>query len=220
MRQPRDAVHVARGPAALGAARGRAALCLALVGLVLAPRTASAQEVAPRGPFSLSARVGLANPTGDLGQLHSSGFFAAVGVGYRILPRVDLRAELGRENLERNGRPSQLGGIRGPQADLYHVTAMLEFELTDPNTSGWEVSLGVGGGDTRFEVQQDANFDAISGYWPTLQSALQVGYEFAGRTELFARIDGYLMLGDAQDPRDYLGKEISVINGLGLRVRC
>ncbi len=183
--------------------------------LLLLPLHARAQ--APAG-VTTDLRIGLASPKGDLGDLHDEGFFAGAGVGYRILPRLELRLEGGFENLERGGRPNILGGVKGPEADLWHVTALAAVELTEPGVTPWEVDVGVGGGATVFVVERGETIEAQRGTWPTVQGAFLVGFHTGGAVTLFLRIDGYLMLEDTAAPAGYLSKELSLINAAGIRL--
>lgn len=200
---------------------------LGLLLLALTPSSAHAQ----RGRSTVDARVGLVSPKGDLGDVHDdAGVLAGLGFGYRVSDRVELRLDGTFEHLFDGGKQGFLGAVRGPEADLWHVTGGLGIELTNPFRN-WEVSLFGGGGVTFFNVSERAlevvdgrqvvqgiDRDALTDTKLTGNVAVFVGYQLTDVLTLFYRTEGYVMFGAASDPNDYLGNEITLINALGFRV--
>ena len=165
-------------------------------------------------------RAGASSPKGDLGDLNDDGVLLGTALGYRILPRVELRAQLDFQNLERGGRPSTLGGTVGPQTHLWHYLAGVQVELTDPVISKWEIALNALGGGTYYDISEGP--PAVpdhSGHELTVHFSGQVGYDLFDSATLFARAGGYGMLGDAAEPPTYLGKEFVLTHAGGLRIR-
>lgn len=173
--------------------------------------------------WELGLRAGFASPKGDLGDLGDDGVFVGAGLGYGVGPRVALRVEVGFENLERGGRPRTLGGVRGPRIDVWHLLAGPELILTEPTATPWSVALTVEAGASYLDVTaslgESGGVPAQTGWKTTGYAGLVVGYELTRSLMVFARSGGYVMLGDARDPDDFLGKEASLENTLGLRVR-
>lgn len=195
--------------------RGRRALGWLAGALLLAlPVHGEAQQPA----WSLDVRVGVSSPKGDLGDLHDDGVFAGVGLERHLSPRWAVRIEGSFESLERGGRPDRLGGTKGPLADLWHGTALVTFEVSEPGASPWEVEVGLGGGATYFDIGGSEMIAARTGTWPTIQGILYGGFELSRRWTLFVRIDGYIMVEDQPEPQGYLSKEFALVNSGGMRI--
>lgn len=165
-------------------------------------------------------RAGASSPKGDLGDLNDDGVLVGLGLGYRLLPRVELRAQLDFQNLERGGRRSLLDGFPGPRTHLWHYLAGLQVELTDPVISKWEIALNALGGGTYLDIEDGPPaVPDFTGHSPTVHLSAQTGYDLFDSATLYARAGGYLMLGDAQEPPIYLGKEAVLTHSAGLRIR-
>lgn len=194
---------------------GAALLLLAAAPPALAQSSGRAQPAAVA-----EVRAGAASPKGDLGDINDDGVLIGLGLGYRLLPRVELRGQLDFENLERGGRPSSLGGTVGPQTHLWHYLAGVQVELTDPALSRWEIALNALGGGTWLDVSDGpAAVPDYTGHKPTLHLSGQAGYDLFESATLFVRAGGYGMLGDQAEEPVYLGKEVVLTHSAGLRVR-
>ncbi len=190
-------------------------VCGILALLVLLPTSMAAQQ----GRTSLELRLGVGNPTQDLAVVHEEGLAYGVGIAYRVRRRIELRLEGTLENLEPGGgRPDLLGGAKGPDANAWHLVGGLGIELTDPTASDWEVTYFAQAGVTYFDVEESETFPAQTATAPTLNSGLTVGYDVAKPLNLFLRMEAYLMLSDTSDPDDYLGKEVTIVNSIGIRL--
>lgn len=199
---------------------GLASLAAALLLLACTP-PAAAQSTGRAQPAGVAEiRAGAASPKGDLGDLNDDGVLIGLGLGYRLLPRVELRAQLDFENLERGGRPGRLGGSVGPQTHLWHYLAGLQAELTDPVISRWEIALSVLGGGTYLDIDDGPpSVPDYHGHVPTVHLSGQVGYDLFDSATLFARAGGYGMLDDRTEPPTYFGKEFVLTHAAGLRIR-
>lgn len=198
----------------------RLALALALGGLVLslAPAPAAAQP-GPYDRWTFDLRMGASSPKSDLGDMADDGQMVGMGLGYRILRRVTLRAEGSLENLERGGDPALLGGIRGPDIELWRYMAVLHLEMTDPAVSRWEVTVDGGAGGTWIDASEaPPRIGAFSGHEPTVTAGLTAGYDVGRHFTLFARFDGYLTLGEPGEAPELLGKEPTLTHTVGLRL--
>lgn len=193
-----------------------AALCLLAV-----PSAAAAQSTDRAQPATVAEiRAGASSPKGDLGDINDDGVLIGLAVGYRVLPRVELRAQLDFENLERGGRPSRLGGSWGPQTHLWHYLAGVQVELTDPAISKWEIAVNALAGGTWVRVRDGPPaVPDYSGQRGTIHLSGQVGYDLLDSVTLYARAGGYGMMGDAQNFPNYLGKEFVLTHSGGLRIR-
>lgn len=196
-------------------------LPLACVLALVSVPPAAAQSAGRAQPAGVAeVRAGASSPKGDLGDLNDDGVLVGLALGYRLLPRVELRAELDFQNLERGGRPRALGGSVGPQTHLWHYLAGVQLELTDPVISKWEIALNVLGGGTYLDV--DDGPPAVpdyAGHVPTVHLSGQVGYDLFDSATLFARAGGYGMLDDRTEPPTYFGKEFVLTHSAGLRIR-
>ena len=195
-----------------------AAAALLLLG---AAPPAAAQSTGRAQPATVAEiRAGSSSPKGDLGDINDDGVLIGVGGGYRLLPRLELRAQLDFENLERGGRPSRLGGTVGPQTHLWHYLVGVQVELTDPVISKWEIAVNVLGGGTYVDVPDGpSSVPDYTGHRPTVHLSGQVGYDFFDSATLYARAGGFGMTGDAAEFPQYLGKEVVLTHSGGLRIR-
>lgn len=204
-----------------------AALAVALV--LLLPIAGAAQEsdspgdggsarVSPPGVVDL--RVGTASPRGNLENLADAGALFGAGVGYRLLSRVELRAEVAWQNPGREEPAGVPGTAPGPRVHLVHYTGGLLVELTDPVISRWEIELLGGAGGTWLDVRDGpASVPDFSGHRLTLQAGGQVGYDWTDEVTLYLRGGAYRILGDEGSEPAYLGSEMLLTHEAGLRIR-
>lgn len=184
------------------------------------PPAAAQSAGRAQDPGVASIRAGASSPKGDLGDLNDDGVLIGMSAGYRLLPRLELRAQLDFQNLERGGRPEHLGGTVGPRTHLWHYLAGVQVELTDPVISKWEIALNALGGATYYDVADGPpSVPDHTGYEPTVHLAGQVGYDLFDSATLYARAGGYGMLDDQATPPTYLGKEFVLTHAGGLRIR-
>lgn len=178
----------------------------------------------PGPPFSVSARMGFSAPRGDLGDLTDDGYVLGLALGRRVAPRVTLLLEGSLEDLLRGGRLGPgfgLGGWLGPNMELWRVMGLASVELTDPAASRWEVAVQAGAGATVVSADGFTDGDAFTATEPTLMAGLLTGFDVTPRFTLFARGGGSIWF-DGTGPgggENYLGKEVTLTQSLGLRVR-
>lgn len=202
-----------------------------VVALVLLPAAAAAQEadtatggdagsvrVSPPGVVDL--RAGTASPRGSLEDLADAGPLYGAGVGYRLLSRIELRAEVAWQDLGRQEPAPGPGTAAGPRVDLVHYTGLLLVELTDPVISRWEIELLGGAGGTWLDVRDGPDdVPDFSGHRLTLQAGGQVGYDWTDRVTLYLRGGAYRILADEASAPTYLGSELLLTHEVGLRIR-
>ena len=222
---------------ASSSAASLAVFLFAVTGLLLAAAGAAAQGAGPGGtgaqtagqaansgpPFGVSVRAGFSHPKGDLGDLADDGWLLGLALGWRVSPRVTVLVEGSLEDLEPGGRilpdAPPLGGVLGPNVELWRVMAMASVELTDPAISRWEVAVQAGAGGTGVAADAFANGDAFTTVEPTLMAGLLAGYDVTRRLTLFARGGGSIWFDGTGPGENYLGKEVTFTQSAGVRVR-
>lgn len=207
------------------------ALALALAAALSAPLPTAAQQ----GAWSVEWRGGISVPEGDLADWTDRGENWALGLTHRIHPRLSLRADGAWTILDPSGTTGPGDPAEGGHVNLYTYTVGVELELTQPRsrvTDGnlWEVALNAGVGGASWKValdefeqgafnNSDTPGDSVSSASSlAVTGGLKVGYEAAEWLTVFAQNQGYIMLGDAADPTDFLGKELVMAHGLGVRL--
>lgn len=177
---------------------GGVLLLLALPLPLLAQESSSAPLTEPG--WTAAFRLGPTGPRGALGELTSNGWIGGAAVERHLLGRGLLRAELAVQDLGAGGAPEVLGGVRGPEVQLYHYTAGLGVELTDPAASRWDVSLLAGAGGTHLVSEESPALPDFSGHRPTVRMSGRVGYDFLRSVTLYLRADAYQLVDDAAAP--------------------
>lgn len=152
----------------------------------------------PDSRWSIDGRAGVGLPVGDLSDFQDAGFAAGLGIGYRVHPRVTLRVDGDVEVLS----GAEIGGSdEFVDTNLWHYTGGVEFALTDPTRTPWNVSANVGAGATTFSFDLETEapgVDDTQTYFST-RGGLNVGYFVSSGVEVFARGDAHLMFVDEDD---------------------
>lgn len=213
--------------AAPGAAVAVAAVLVAGLLALTLPRPVAAQG----GGWTLDARGGWILPEGDLADWTDLGEHVGAGLTYRFHPRIGLRFDGAYTHLDQSGTTGPGDPAEGPEINIWHYTLGLELELTEPSTvwfrgNPWEVTLnaGVGGGtyDIHVEDAEPGAFDPssvpTSDTNPSVTGGLRVGYAAADWLSVYGQSQLYVILGDAGDPEDFLGKEAALATLLGLKL--
>lgn len=180
-----------------------AAAAAAALLLLAAPVPATAQEESPAGsdpPWTAGLRLGASSARGDLGQLTSGGWLATLALERRVLGRALLRGEVGIQSFEPGGAPGTLGGEPGPDVEVYHFTAGVGLELTDPALSRWGISLTGGAGSAYVVSDGSPALPDFSGHRATLRAGGRVGYDFSRYLTLYLRADVHQLLEDPSAP--------------------
>lgn len=214
-------------------ARARSPLLVGLAVLAVALLLDTAVVEAQAGRYrleeprlDLDVWAGFYSPKGDLAETNADGVVGGLGLGYALGSHVSLRVEGAFVNLERgNTRGKRLGGVRGPNAGLWHLMSGFEFELTPPRDSDWHVTVSFLGGATRQDVgdpEEGAPPSAgpVEAWVGTFNAHSWVGYDLHRRFRLQGRFGGYVMFGDAADRESsFLGKEAALTMSGGFRIR-
>lgn len=179
-------------------------LVLLLAAVIAHPRTASAQQT---GSWSVDARGGLAIPAGDLSEFEDLGGNAEIGVAYWVHPRLALRVDGGVDIL--SGKDASDTGILVPQVPdmtLFHYVGGVEFRVTPPEGTRWDVTVNVEAGATTIDTDDDpafttgpgSNADFTKTYF-TGNGGLRIGYQVSPRFAVFAGGQAYLIAADEQE---------------------
>lgn len=185
----------------------------------LHPSSARAQQ----GEVSVDGWFGLTSPKGDLGDVNDSGWATGIGGAYRVLDRVSLRLDGTLERTIQGPDCEQsvviFKNLCGPDAYLWHATASLQLELTEPGSFG-EIALSTGGGWSRMEVNAFREFPEFRDSALTWTAAIFAGVEPTDWLTAFARMQGFVMIKDegGVTEGDPLGREATLVNALGVRV--
>lgn len=98
---------------------------------------------APRGTWTAEAGGGIAVPLGITREVQDLGPLAEAAVGYRVHPRVTLRAEGGLSFLQ--GAPAPAGGRAMPNMTIYHALGGADVLLLGVSSrASLSASLGAG----------------------------------------------------------------------------
>ena len=223
-------------PTAAGA--GILAPVLALLAAVAGPAPLPAQQPsAPGGgsdlrPLSVEAAGGIALPEGDLADWTDRGTHWALGVGYQLHPRIGMRLEGTLSDLRPSGATGPGDPATGPSAKLWTGSAMVAVQLAEPTgpdgrLTPWSVVLEAGGGLARWELDFagtepgtiPADDSVGSSTDPAIVLGARTGYRATQMLTLFFQLRTHLVLADASDPGDFLGKEYVLAPVVGARLR-
>lgn len=199
-----------------------AALGGAFLALALAAAPAGAQDAGRLTRWTVEGRGGVAVPLGDVKDFSDAGALAGVGVAYRVLPRLWLRADAAAELLpgadwsEIPAVPPDARG-QGPDTDLYHLTGGLQLRLTHPARADWTLWLHGGAGWTELSAEETPSTGGGSFTRITWNGGVSFQYPFSDRIDLVGRGDLYVASeGDAGPP--HLGTVVTLPIGLGLQL--
>lgn len=184
-----------------------AALVLAFA-VALTPVEAQAQAF--EQPVTVDVRGGMAVPLGDLGDLADVGPSLGAGVAYRVHPRVSVRGDLQVDVY--SGADFDASSARQPSApdmSLWHYSAGVEFDVTQPGTSRWHVTADVGGGATTIDTDAfdepitnpetdeiEADFNAT---YATVHGGMTLGYDVHERVDVYGAARWYLTFTDEEE---------------------
>lgn len=174
-------------------ASGWASLLAACTIALLWAAPAAAQQSHQR--LSVDPRAGVAFPVGDLADVHEAGFTGGVGLAYAFHPNVAVRGDLDVSVLDDESQA--FGVVLAPTLTMVHFHGGLEFDFVRPGDQALPLTLrwGVGGGGTsmsasrEFPDGEDVNFSQT---YPSVNSAVKIGYAFSSGVEAF--VDGRMNL--------------------------
>lgn len=165
----------------------------ALVLLLASGRSASAQSGLPE--VSVDPRMGIEFPVGDLSDIHTYGLTGGLGVAYRFHPNIAVRGDVDVGTLE------DKSGFLTPSLTTVHYGASVEFYLPKPPHQDFPLTVrwSIGGGATSLSGEEafvEAEPIDFSATYPTLGSAVKIGYEVTPEVEFFAGGQMYLIFAD------------------------
>jgi len=170
------------------------------------PGAARAQQA---GKWTVDARGGIAVPASDLSDLENVGGNAAVGVAYWVHPRIALRVDGSVDLL--SGKDSSDQGVlvaQVPDMTLWHYVGGLEFRLTPPEATRWDVTVNLEAGATTMDTDDDPIFTTGPGGGPDFtqtyfsgNGGLRAGYWVTPRVNVFVSGQAHLIATDEQDTR-------------------
>lgn len=149
---------------------------------------------------TVEARGGIAIPTSDLSDLADSGPSFGVGVSFPLNNRLRLRVDGDVDLL--SGNDASGTNPEGPDINLYHYGAGLEYALVQPGASRWGIDINVGAGATTFDAD---DFDVMgtpvdfSETYFTVNSGLTLGYQVSQGVSVFVGGQAFIMFADEND---------------------
>ena len=154
-------------------------------------------------PWVVDGRAGASVPAGDMADLNIDdvGLNAGLGVGYRVHPRVTVRAD---GLFERFSGDSPAGDALAPSLELYHYNAGVEVELTPPQTGRFDVTASVAGGATTWDTDEftaDGSQAELSETYLTASGGLEAGYRVTRTLNVFLGGQWYLQFTDEAETR-------------------
>lgn len=149
---------------------------------------------------SIEARGGIAIPTSDLSDLADEGPSFGVGISFPLNNRLSVRIDGDVDLL--SGKDASGTGPEGPDINLYHYGAGLEYALVQPGASRWGIDINVGAGATTFDAD---DFDVMgtmvdfSETYFTVNSGLTLGYQVSPSINVFIGGQAFIMFADEDD---------------------
>lgn len=177
----------------------RLGTALAATLFLLLPLRVDAQSVVDaESRWVVDGRAGVGLPVGDLADFQDPGFAAGLGIGYKVHPRVTLRAD---GDLEALSGADVGGSDEFVDTNLWHYTGGVEVGLTDPTETPWNVTANVGAGATTFsfDLEPTAGTAEDTQTYFSTRGGLHAGYLVSSRIEIFAGGDAHLVFVDEED---------------------
>jgi hypothetical protein len=150
--------------------------------------------------ISVEARGGIAIPTSDLSDLADEGPSFGVGVSFPLNSRLSVRVDGDVDIL--SGKDASGTDPEGPDMNLYHYGAGLEYALVQPGDSRWGLDVNIGAGATTFDVDE---FDVMgtpvdfSETYFTANGGLTLGYQVSRSVSVFIGGQAFIMFADEDD---------------------
>lgn len=149
---------------------------------------------------TIEARGGIAIPTSDLSDLADEGPSFGVGISFPLSNRLRVRVDGDVDLL--SGNDASGTGPEGPDINLYHYGAGLEYALVQPGASRWGIDVNVGAGATTFDADE---FDVMGTMvdfretYFTANGGLTLGYQISERINIFVGGQAFIMFADEDD---------------------
>ncbi len=163
---------------------------------VVAAMVWAGSATAQSGPFTVSARAGIALPAGDLHKIQDPGFHAGGALAFYFSKHVALRGEFSADFL--NSMTDSDGEVPSPAMTLLHFNGGFEFNFTRPK---WQdhpltflMAIGVGAtSGTAKETYDDGTSVDWSQTMLTGNASAEVGWQFNESVNVYLAGYAYLM---------------------------
>lgn len=206
------------------------ALLAAALALVVAAPSLAAQERPHRTPprvdrtsdWRLDARGGIAIPTADLRDYVDEGPVLGAGVARRIAPRLSARLDWTAALMRpADRRPLRSQGVdipaEGSETDLHHVTAGLQYSLSEPGRPNVEVRAHAGAGVTFLSTEATALAEGGDFRQFTVVGGLELAVPLGRDVRLVGRGDVHVLPFRSGAP-SHLLREVTLPVSAGLAV--
>lgn len=172
---------------------------LAAAGLLIAaPASAGAQG------FTLDGHGGVTIPTGDLSSFEQPGASLGIRGGYHLNPRFEVRANIGAELFQEG--VNQTTGAPVPDFQLYSFTGGVDYAVTPPEESRWDVSVNAAVGLTNVNtdtIRTGTELSEFSSTYPSAGAGVTFGYdvseEAVPHAEFFVSAEGRFVFSDEEE---------------------
>lgn len=179
-------------------------IAIAAVGLAAGGASAQPTGAGVTDGWTVEAGGGIEIPLGIMSEVQDLGPLAEAAAGYRVHPRVKLRAEGSLSFLQ--GSPAPSAGRPMPNMTVYRALGGADVRLWSPS-SRLDVVASVGAGAATYDTEAypepvenpateevEADFNQT---WFTASGRLKVTYAPAARTRIFVAAGGRATLADA-----------------------
>lgn len=173
---------------------------LAATGLMIAaPAPVVAQGL------TLDGHGGVTVPTGDLATFEDeAGASLGVRAGYHLTPRFEVRANIGTEFFQEG--INQTTGAPIPDLQLYSFTGGVDYEISAPDESRWDLSVNAAAGLTNVNtdtIRPGTELSEFSSTYPSAGAGVTFGYdvseEATPHVEVFISGEGRLVFADEEE---------------------
>lgn len=171
---------------------------LAAAVVLLVPASAGAQGL------TIDGQGGLTVPTGDLATFEDPGASFGVTAGYHLSPRIELRADLGAELFQEE--INQMTGAPVPDMELYSFRGSVDYEVTAPEESRWDVSVNAAAGLTNVStdtIRTGTELSEFSSTYPSAGAGVTLGFdvseEATPHVEAFISGEGRFVFSDEEE---------------------
>lgn len=169
---------------------------LAATGLLIAaPASVGAQGL------TIDGHGGVSIPTGDLSTFEEPGASLGVRAGYHLSPRLEVRANLGAEMFQEG--INQTTGAPIPDFQLYSFTGGVDYEISAPEESRWDLSVNAAVGLTNVNtdtIRTGTELSEFSSTYPSAGAGVTFGYdvseEATPHVEFFVSGEGRFVFAD------------------------
>lgn len=172
---------------------------LAAAGLMIAaPAPVLAQGL------TLDGHGGVTIPTGDLSSFEEPGASLGLRAGYHLNPRFEVRANIGSEFFQEG--VNQTTGAPIPDVQLYSFTGGVDYEISAPEESRWDLSVSAAAGLTNLNtdtIRTGTELSEFSSTYPSAGAGFTFGYDVSEEAmphvEFFVSGEGRFVFADEEE---------------------